>query len=305
MKTCKKCMLNKTIDEFNRDTYQKDGYTSTCKECRNAVCRIYRQKLKTIRKNIPAFKTCPTCKIYKESKYFYKCASEKDGLQTYCKKCIKKPSRERSRQHTKKWRNKIKDKAKKNIHEKKCSKCKKIKKAEYFSEDKYCLDGYTYQCKKCRSENTLKYRKSEIGKEKIRAADKKRLNENPNLRLHKNVSRTITAALKRQNGSKNNCTIMNYLSYSFNELKEHLEKQFEDWMTWENYGLASIYKSTWNVDHIMPQSKLIYDSMDHSNFKKCWDLKNLRPLSAVENIRKSNKVEGCHDSSIEENKKAS
>ena len=41
---------------------------------------------------------------------------------------------------------------------------------------------------------------------------------------------------------------------------------------------------TWNLDHIIPQSDLPYDSMEHPNFKKCWALDNLRPYSAKQNI---------------------
>ena len=37
---------------------------------------------------------------------------------------------------------------------------------------------------------------------------------------------------------------------------------------------------TWQLDHIIPQSDLPYTSMEDENFKKCWALNNLRPLSA-------------------------
>ena len=46
---------------------------------------------------------------------------------------------------------------------------------------------------------------------------------------------------------------------------------------------------TWKIDHIIPQSKLPYSSMEEENFKICWALENLRPLSAKENLEKSNK----------------
>ncbi len=47
---------------------------------------------------------------------------------------------------------------------------------------------------------------------------------------------------------------------------------------------------TWQIDHIVPQSRLPYDSMDHPNFKKSWTLGNLRPLSSKDNLFKSNKL---------------
>lgn len=73
------------------------------------------------------------------------------------------------------------------------------------------------------------------------------------------------------------------------ELKAHLEKQFEPWMSWDNYGAASTDMKTWQIDHIVPQSKLSYTAMTDDNFQKCWALSNLRPLESFENIKKSNK----------------
>jgi len=63
-------------------------------------------------------------------------------------------------------------------------------------------------------------------------------------------------------------------------------------MNWNNWG---VYKSknwndndsstwTWQIDHIIPQSNLPYTSMEDENFKKSWDLNNLRPYSAKQNI---------------------
>ena len=85
---------------------------------------------------------------------------------------------------------------------------------------------------------------------------------------------------RRENRDK---TVWQALPYTSEELREHLEKQFEPWMNWENHG-------EWHIDHIYPQSKLPYDSLDHPNFQKCWALENLRPLDSIENIKKGNKV---------------
>ena len=76
------------------------------------------------------------------------------------------------------------------------------------------------------------------------------------------------------------------------ELKEHLEAQFEPWMNWSNWGRYHKNKWndndpatwTWQLDHIIPQYKLPYISMGDDNFKKCWALSNLRPHSAKQNL---------------------
>jgi hypothetical protein len=89
------------------------------------------------------------------------------------------------------------------------------------------------------------------------------------------------------------------------ELREYLEQRFEPWMTWNNYGTykgEDIWKDndittwTWQIDHIIPQSDLPYSSMEDDNFKKCWALENLRPLSAKQNwldgVKKVRHVDG-------------
>ena len=79
---------------------------------------------------------------------------------------------------------------------------------------------------------------------------------------------------------------------SYEELEEHLESQFEDWMTWENHGKWHPTEKRWHIDHIMPQSVLLEGviSMDHPKFRECWALENLRPLEAKENMSKGNKI---------------
>ena len=82
------------------------------------------------------------------------------------------------------------------------------------------------------------------------------------------------------------------LPYSINELKQHLESQFEPWMNWKNYGPYNAKNWndndpstwTWQIDHITPASDLKYSSAQDENFKKCWALENLRPYSAKQNL---------------------
>lgn len=115
-----------------------------------------------------------------------------------------------------------------------------------------------------------------------------RLKNNPEFRLKKNVSWNIWHSLTKAGSSKKGETCIKYLSFTITQLKEHLERQFEPWMNWENLGPYEAKKwddndlSTWRwqVDHIIPQSDLPYTNMNDLNFKKCWDLSNLRPYSA-------------------------
>jgi hypothetical protein len=62
-------------------------------------------------------------------------------------------------------------------------------------------------------------------------------------------------------------------------LKEHLEKQFTDGMTWEN-------RNKWHIDHIVPLSSA---KTEDELYKLC-HYTNLQPLWAEENMKKSNKI---------------
>ena len=98
--------------------------------------------------------------------------------------------------------------------------------------------------------------------------------------------------IKYSNASKDKKSCIKYLPYTIDELKNHLELNFEPWMSWENYGKfnSKIWNDndqstwTWQIDHIIPQSKLLYTNMLDANFKKCWSLSNLRPLSSKQNF---------------------
>lgn len=105
-------------------------------------------------------------------------------------------------------------------------------------------------------------------------------------RLRCIVSKSIWYYLKIQKKNKNG-SCWSYLPYTPENLKRHLESKFDSWMSWENYGTYHKNKKRWQIDHIIPQSKLPYKSLTDKNFLKCWDLSNLRPLEISENIKKS------------------
>jgi len=159
--------------------------------------------------------------------------------------------------------------------------------------------NYMQQHKIEKKEYDANYR--EINKDKINNRiynyRKNRRLVDPTYRLRKSISYSVWYYLNMNNSSKGNKSVLDFLPYTINELKEYLEKQFKTWMNWNNYGMYHINnwddddQNTWkwNIDHIIPQSKLPYTSMEDDNFKKCWELVNLRPLSAKENLLKGDK----------------
>jgi hypothetical protein len=67
------------------------------------------------------------------------------------------------------------------------------------------------------------------------------------------------------------------VSFTLEELKQHLESQFHEGMTWDNYGIF------WEIDHIMPVSKC-------TSLEETWALSNLQPLTKRKNRSKGNRV---------------
>lgn len=189
-----------------------------------------------------------------------------------------------------------------------CSTCKILKDISLFTKDKSKKDGHYSKCKECCRLKTKNYYQNHPGykaaldksyylsnKDKIikRQISKESIRRQIDLpfKLKKNISRAIKFNLHRNFSIKHRKSCVLYLTYSMIELKIHLESQFEPWMTWNNYGR---YNSkawndndpliwTWCIDHIIPQSDLPYQSMNDDNFKKCWSLENLRPLSSKQN----------------------
>lgn len=98
------------------------------------------------------------------------------------------------------------------------------------------------------------------------------------------IANQIRKALKYREHTKNNKTFT-LLGYTKYELRDHLESQFTDGMSWDNMG-------EWHIDHIRPIASFDYDSTDHPDFKKCWALNNLQPLWAEDNLRKNDKWDG-------------
>jgi len=98
------------------------------------------------------------------------------------------------------------------------------------------------------------------------------------------MSRSIRYSLKGD--SKGGQKWQKLVGYTTEQLKDHLEKQFEPWMNWENHG-----RDGWHIDHIIPVSAFNFETPEDIDFKRCWALKNLRPLAANENFRKGKQLD--------------
>lgn len=126
----------------------------------------------------------------------------------------------------------------------------------------------------------------EINKEKHNNQARVRWSKAPiQKKIRTGIGAAIAHSLKgRTKGGKGWQTI---LGYTVKDLMKHIESQFKDGMTWDNYGLYG-----WHIDHIKPESHFKYDSVDNPDFLECWALNNLQPLWAVDNLTKGNRFVG-------------
>ena len=98
-------------------------------------------------------------------------------------------------------------------------------------------------------------------------------------RLNRSTSTLIWKALT---GKKAGRKWEKLVGYTINDLTKHLEKQFDDKMSWDNYGIY------WWVDHAKPRSLFKFETAEDPEFRRCWALSNLQPMERIINIQKGN-----------------
>lgn len=188
-----------------------------------------------------------------------------------------------------------------------CKKCGEEKNIELFGNAKNNKDGHRGVCKVCvakyykeycsiNSERVSKYSKEyrnaniekssayikeyqkanrEVIGEYKREWIKKKRNTDPTFKLLCNLRRRINKAIS---GEVKSAATKQLIGCTVEEMKEHLEKQFTSGMNWGNYG-------EWHVDHIMPC--ISFDLSQEKEQRECFNYRNLQPLWAVDNLKKS------------------
>lgn len=241
-KLCKKCNEIKSIDCFGRHSRTKDGIATQCKECRNN--QHIKNKLKrTPIEVVEGFKKCSNCNLDKHTSEFPINNQCSMGVHSICNICnttkaIKwaKDNPEKMRINGKKYRDNNVEK-------------EKQRKRIYKQKNKHNLKKYKVSLEKRRE-----YKRK--NKHKLRKQEKERRENNPLYKLKSNVRCTIKDAFHRAcNGkySKNEKS-EEILGCTMEEFKNHIESQFLDWMSWDNYGNCETneYKCSWVIDHIIP-----------------------------------------------------
>lgn len=110
---------------------------------------------------------------------------------------------------------------------------------------------------------------------------------NPQQRLKETLYSRISIAMSALRKKRNEPSLrkagsaVKDLGCTLEFLEKHIEGQFQEGMTWDNYG-------EWEVDHIFPLAKL--DLTNSEDFAKACHYSNLQPLWWQDNLKKSDKV---------------
>jgi len=276
-RTCSSCKDEKLLNNFSLN---KGCLPRLCKKCQTLKRKPY--------------KKCFTCKISKSRECF-------DGANITCTECHKKKNTKAYKDKQKKLANE------RNIRYFENHRRKVLLRSRLYSQNnpekrrntniKYNSNNKE-KIKKYKKEYAVKNKdklsqKHKVyymeNKEKINQKNREKWIKNPKYKLRKTISLHIRNGLS---GITKSGSILDKLPYTMKDLKDHLELLFEPWMSWDNWG---VYNSkawndsnsltwAWQIDHIIPHSSFKYTSMDCSEFKECWELSNLRPYSAKQNV---------------------
>lgn len=194
-------------------------------------------------------KKCCKCKQDKELDKYAKKSKSEDGLNPYCKSCIKEMNHKYYENDKKNYNSKSKKWYEKN-------KEKHIKHTmQYQLNNPEKKKGYVKKWQK----NNREYFKKWV---------KNQYDNNPNYKLRITLSNRLKDILKRKNNFKNN-SITKLIGCTLGELREHIEKQFLPEFNWNNWG------PVWELDHIKPCSK--FDLTIEDEQKQCFHHTNLMP----------------------------
>jgi hypothetical protein len=309
-KTCTKCGIEKSLEEFSKDKNYKDGYNNQCRDC------INEQRRKCRKENL--YSTMNEKEIIEYEKNLSLTSEERKEIKVEKKRIYDINYRENiTDEETEIKRVKNKEKYLKRIEEmtedekeidREKNRLRNRKIRDNMSEDEKEIDREKNRLRKANrtpeqieidSEKNRLKRENRTLEQKQHDKDLKRIwNENnkehinqyslermkdPTVRMVRNLRRRMIHAVKECQGFKYGKS-EELLGCSFDEVRKYLESKFKDGMTWENHGLYG-----WHIDHIKPCAS--FDLTNEIEQRECFHYTNLQPLWAFDNLSKSDKWE--------------
>ncbi len=126
-----------------------------------------------------------------------------------------------------------------------------------------------------RRANMTETKRAEI-REQNRLYQHHRYRTDTQFKLRSRLRNFINGSIKRH---RRGGSVVSSLGCSLEEFINHIENQFHNGMTWENWS-----RNGWHLDHIVPLAK--FDLSDPDQFVAAMHYTNYQPLWALENFRK-------------------
>lgn len=203
-------------------------------------------------------KKCSKCLSLKAISEFHNQSASKDGHFPWCKDCV----RQKNKEYYLNPENKVKAILQSSIWQREHKKEANIKNRRWRANH----PEYSNPWSKAHPEYYRSYQREWSKKPSVVISDRIRSSMGHSLR-----------------GNKNSQSWQKLTGYTTEELINHLSKRFKPGMSWDNIG-------KWHIDHIIPIAVFNFETPDDVDFKKCWALKNLRPLWASENMSKGARI---------------
>ncbi len=220
-------------------------------------------------------KKCTKCGVEKPAttEFFQKGKKEKDGglnLKNQCKACKAEYDAERNVRPKIKARRVKNGKAWREANKNHLSEYKKAWREanpDYVPPSRVANPNYVPPCVATNPDYHANYQRE-------------RYRNDPNFKLTSNMRSRFYIWFTKK-GANKQCSVFELTGCTLSELWDHLESQFENGMTRDNYG-------EWHVDHIIPLSA--FNPNCWMQMSIAWDLDNLQPLWAEDNLRKGSKI---------------
>jgi len=259
MKVCNKCDIEKPLEDFYLEKRNKSGVMGLCKECYNFNQKKHRENNKDKIKERSQL-------YYKENKEKKKIYQEKnrDKIKIYSLNW-KKNNPERNKELSRSW--KLNNREKLLINQKIYREKNKEKEQEY--RRKYRIENIDKINDNRKKTQPL-----------INSYLKNKRDSDPVYKITVYMRSRVKSYFTIKNITKKNKTF-EIVGIKPIELKEYIEKQFTEGMSWDNYGLYG-----WHIDHIIPLSSA---KSEDEIYKLC-HYTNLQPLWAEDNLKKNNKI---------------
>lgn len=167
--------------------------------------------------------------------------------------------------------------------EKTCTKCGQSKAVTEYGNLKKGKNGKCSYCKECAKKGLKEWtsQNREYIQERSKQYIQSKWREYRKKKSQEYINEVLKNGIRRYIVDRKGKSYEEILGGTFDEVRKHLQQQFEKGMEWNNHGL-------WHIDHKIPLSS----ANTQEEFITLNHYRNLQPLWAKANLQKGAKVPG-------------